>query len=124
VRRAAFLDVAGFDEGYFLYGEDLDLCRRLRAAGWRLVALPDRFAVHEGGASSAGWAEREVAWWGGTMRFAARWWSTPAWAVARAAAVTQWARVSVTVPARARAAWRAMVAGPSTDRRDGRGGGS
>jgi N-acetylglucosaminyl-diphospho-decaprenol L-rhamnosyltransferase len=34
VRRAAWDDVGGFDSGYFLYFEDVDLCWRLRQAGW------------------------------------------------------------------------------------------
>lgn len=37
VRRAAFEAVGGFDEGYEYGQEDVDLCLRLRAAGWRLV---------------------------------------------------------------------------------------
>jgi GT2 family glycosyltransferase len=85
VRRAAFEQVGGFDEGYFLYGEDLDLCGRLRGAGWRLVALPVAWAEHESGASSAGWWDRELVWWEGTLRYAARWWTPAAWWVARLA---------------------------------------
>lgn len=35
--RPVFEALGGFDEGYFLHCEDLDLCRRVRAAGWRVV---------------------------------------------------------------------------------------
>ncbi len=52
VRRAAFDAAGGFDEGYFLYSEETDLCRRLRDAGWRTVFEPSARAVHIGGASA------------------------------------------------------------------------
>ncbi|HEV3449899.1 MAG TPA: glycosyltransferase family 2 protein [Acidimicrobiia bacterium] len=120
VRRRAFDQVRGFDSGYFLYGEDLDLCRRLRADGWRLVALPERFAVHDGGGSSVTPVGRELAWWRGTLRFAARWWSRPAWCAAVAAAALAWLRLSVRHPARAGDAARALFIGPGRDRRERR----
>jgi GT2 family glycosyltransferase len=41
VRREAFDQVGGFDEGYFLYMEDADLCRRMHRAGWQVDYLPD-----------------------------------------------------------------------------------
>jgi N-acetylglucosaminyl-diphospho-decaprenol L-rhamnosyltransferase len=50
-RRDAFERAGGLDERIFMYGEDLDLALRLRAAGWRSVAVPDAVAVHEGGAT-------------------------------------------------------------------------
>jgi GT2 family glycosyltransferase len=52
VRRSAFDRVHGFDEGYFLYWEDADLCRRLRAAGYHVRYVPDATAVHRVGHSS------------------------------------------------------------------------
>lgn len=52
VRREAFDAVGGFDEGFFLYWEDADLCRRLRTAGWRTVYQPNVAVRHVTGRSS------------------------------------------------------------------------
>ena len=51
-RRDALARVGGFDEGYFLYWEDADLCRRLRNAGWETRYMTGATAVHEVGQSS------------------------------------------------------------------------
>ena len=53
VRRGAFNEVGGFDERYFLYWEDADLCRRLRNAGWSVRFRPDARVVHVGARSSS-----------------------------------------------------------------------
>lgn len=112
VRRSAMEAVRGFDESYFLYGEDLDLCHRLRAAGWTLVALPDVWATHvSGGSAASGW-DREANWWSGTMQFGAGRWSGAAWKVAVGAAGLRWARLAVRHPLHARATFRAMVVDP------------
>jgi N-acetylglucosaminyl-diphospho-decaprenol L-rhamnosyltransferase len=52
VRRDAFEAVGGFDEGFFLYCEDTDLCRRLWDAGHRVRFEPAAEVRHVGGASS------------------------------------------------------------------------
>jgi GT2 family glycosyltransferase len=52
VRRDAFDQVGGFDERFFLYWEDADLCRRLREAGWRTVYQPGVAVHHVTGRSS------------------------------------------------------------------------
>ena len=52
VRREALAKVGGFDEGYFLYWEDADLCRRLRNAGWETRYTTRATAVHDVGQSS------------------------------------------------------------------------
>jgi GT2 family glycosyltransferase len=52
VRRDAFDEIGGFDERYFLYWEDADLCRRLRKAGWTIRFRPDARVVHVGARSS------------------------------------------------------------------------
>lgn len=50
--RAAFDAVGGFDEGYFLHCEDMDLCRRVRDAGLRVVCANAVRIVHAKGTSS------------------------------------------------------------------------
>ena len=52
VRRSAFDAVSGFDDAYFMYVEDVDLCWRLRRAGWRVAYEPAAGVVHTVGASS------------------------------------------------------------------------
>jgi N-acetylglucosaminyl-diphospho-decaprenol L-rhamnosyltransferase len=49
LRRDAFDEVGGFDPGYFMYFEDLDLGDRLRAAGWHNVYVPSAVVCHTGG---------------------------------------------------------------------------
>jgi N-acetylglucosaminyl-diphospho-decaprenol L-rhamnosyltransferase len=54
LRRAALEQVGGFDEVFFLYGEDLDWCRRLAAAGWQALYCGAARVAHAGAGSSAG----------------------------------------------------------------------
>jgi GT2 family glycosyltransferase len=53
VRRAAFDQVGGFDEGFFLYFEDIDFCLRVRAAGGTVCFEPRVTVLHHRGASMA-----------------------------------------------------------------------
>jgi N-acetylglucosaminyl-diphospho-decaprenol L-rhamnosyltransferase len=52
-RREAVAATGPLDEGYFMYSEEVDWCRRLRAAGWEIVCLPTAEVVHRGGQSTA-----------------------------------------------------------------------
>jgi hypothetical protein len=52
VRRSAFDAVGGFDERYFMYWEDADLCRRLRARAYHVRYVPGATVVHQVGHSS------------------------------------------------------------------------
>jgi N-acetylglucosaminyl-diphospho-decaprenol L-rhamnosyltransferase len=51
IRREAWDAVGGFDPAFFLYYEDIDLCRRVRAAGWEVGIVPGATAIHESGGS-------------------------------------------------------------------------
>ena len=53
VRREALDEVGGLDEGFFMYGEDMDWCKRFWDAGWKLKFYPEAEAIHYGGASSS-----------------------------------------------------------------------
>jgi N-acetylglucosaminyl-diphospho-decaprenol L-rhamnosyltransferase len=52
LRREAFVAVGGFDQSYFMYFEDTDLCERLLLAGWQIVYVPTAQVTHEGGHST------------------------------------------------------------------------
>ncbi len=52
VRRAAIDRVGFFDPDYFMYGEDLDLCYRLKSGGWKIFYLPTAKALHAKGTAT------------------------------------------------------------------------
>jgi N-acetylglucosaminyl-diphospho-decaprenol L-rhamnosyltransferase len=51
-RRSAFEQVGGFDESYFMYAEDVDLCWRLGRAGWQVAYAPAAEVTHLQGVST------------------------------------------------------------------------
>lgn len=53
VRRDALNEVGLLDENFFMYGEDIDWCKRFWDGGWRVLFCPEAEAVHYGGASSS-----------------------------------------------------------------------
>jgi N-acetylglucosaminyl-diphospho-decaprenol L-rhamnosyltransferase len=75
LRRAAVEAVGGWDERYFMYVEDVDLCWRLRQAGWRVAYEPGGTVVHVHGASTALHPYRMIAEHHRSLaRFAAKRW--------------------------------------------------
>jgi len=88
VRRSALLEINGFDSGFHMHFEDLDVMARLRQAGWRIRLLPSVFVSHAGGVSTRRrpvrvmWAKHRSLWrylnkhcsadWSGASR--AMWW--------------------------------------------------
>lgn len=54
MRREVYLRVGGWDEGYFLHCEDLDLCMRMGSQGYKVLFVPDAVVTHVKGVSSRG----------------------------------------------------------------------
>ncbi len=84
LRREAFEAVGGFDPSYFMYCEDMDLCRRLGEAGWTNVYVPTAVITHQGGHATsrvAGPMLREHH--RALHRYLSRQYAGPAWAPVR-----------------------------------------
>ena len=60
-RSAAYGEINGFDERFFMYGEDFDICARTQLAGWGLQVGENLLARHD--AQRASHASRRHLWW-------------------------------------------------------------
>lgn len=71
IRRAAFDEVGGFDEGFRMYGEEIDFCYRLAKAGWERWYVPGAVVRHRWDAlTDHRFFTRRTLWhWGGIVRF-------------------------------------------------------
>jgi GT2 family glycosyltransferase len=72
-RRSSLAQVGGFDDGFWpVWFEDVDLCRRLRAGGHRLLHVPAAVFRHQGAGSVALLepSQRALAWYGNLHRYA------------------------------------------------------
>jgi len=52
VRRSAIEQAGDMDESFFMYYEEVDLCYRIKKAGWRIVFVPEAVITHLGGQST------------------------------------------------------------------------
>ena len=78
LRRNALDEIGGWDEGFFLFMEDVDLCWRLRRGGWRVGYEPTGSVVHLEGASRSRHPYRSiVAHHRSALRFASKRWHGP-----------------------------------------------
>jgi GT2 family glycosyltransferase len=72
VRRSAWLQVDGFDPGYYpVWFEDVDFLERLAAVGWIARYTPRFTARHAGGHSvkAVTWGTRQLYWYGSLLRY-------------------------------------------------------
>jgi GT2 family glycosyltransferase len=74
VRTAAVEQVGLMDERFFMYSEELDWCRRFKAAGWRVSYVPSSEVVHlEGASSRLDLAARDRLFQASKLAYAAKW---------------------------------------------------
>lgn len=52
IKKNIYVEVNGFDEEYFMYGEDLDLCYQIKKAGYKIFYYPDTSIIHYKGEST------------------------------------------------------------------------
>lgn len=75
IRRDAYDEVDGFDEQFYpAWYEDVDFCRRVKAAGWEIYFAPAAQFAHEGGytAKTMGAQNFLVAYYGNQLRYASK----------------------------------------------------
>lgn len=58
MRRSLFTEVGGFDESFFMYFEESDLCKRVRDLGYKILYAPEISLIHIGGHSVAKSAQK------------------------------------------------------------------
>lgn len=93
IRRDLWERLGGFDEGFFMYGEEADLCLRARAIGARPRFTPDATIVHYGGASERVRWEKVVRLFCAKARLMYKHWSpAAAWIGVRTLDLWAWTR--------------------------------
>jgi hypothetical protein len=74
VRVSAMRQVGLLDERYFMYSEEIDWCRRFRAAGWQIAYVPRAEVVHlEGASTRLDLAARDRQFQASKLAYAAKW---------------------------------------------------
>ena len=85
LRAPAFAEIGGFDPSYFMYCEDMDLCRRLAAHGWSNVYVPSAVVTHAGGHATSRTPRAMLAEHHRSLyRYLSRQYAGPQWAPVRA----------------------------------------
>lgn len=101
-RRSALDSVGGWDEHYFMYMEDIDLCSRMRRLGWRVAYDPRGSVVHTQGVSTDQHPYRMIVrHHRSAYRFAGKHWHGPRRLLLAPAAVLLSVRAAFAIAARA-----------------------
>lgn len=98
LRRDLIRSVGLLDDGYFLYFEDVDYCRRARDAGWCVMVWPPARVIHlngwsqapsEEGAGSAYWHASRARYYGKFFGRSGLWWANVCWMFGRFVSFTR-----------------------------------
>ncbi len=103
MRREVWDRIEGFDTGFFMYGEDADLCMRARDLGFACIICPDAEFIHYAGASEKIAVDKTVKLFTAKSQLMKKHWSAPAaWIGMRLLAAHCFVRASLSklVPAR------------------------
>ena len=96
VRRAALSQAGLFDESFFMYSEETDLCKRIGDAGWRVVYFPESKVIHhEGKSSEKNLLARNLRFHGSRLRYYAKHHGHPWALLVRLATISHFAILSV-----------------------------
>ena len=60
IRKSAIDKIGGLDTDYFLYGEDIDICYRIKEYGWKIYYVPNSEIIHCGGVGSRTMSTRGI----------------------------------------------------------------
>ena len=92
VRRAAIDQVGPLDEGYFMYSEEIDWCRRSKRAGWGVYCVPGARVIHHAGQATRQFRDAMfVALWRSRLRYFDKYHGpTFRWAVRRVIRLGLW----------------------------------
>jgi GT2 family glycosyltransferase len=86
LRRAAWREVGGFDERFFLYAEEADWQRRAAGRGWSSRVVDSAVASHRGAGTSTNAEQRDRFFHAATETYIRKWFSASGWANYRLAA--------------------------------------
>jgi len=78
IKRVLWEQLNGFDEAFFMYGEDTDLCWRAKNLGHKSMITPDAQLIHYGGASEKVRADKMIRLFSAKSRLFSKHWS-PMW---------------------------------------------
>lgn len=73
MKRDVFEKIKGFDERFFMYAEDMDLCRRTRNAGHKVLYCPQFVILHKGGKSRDNLIKQKIQFFKSSFYYIIKW---------------------------------------------------